>query len=101
MALALYAGPLTRYYAGDWDTTAPPAGSAQASPVDTLRAKARRTVAFDQDKTRASVVQWRETLSVDLQARLSSPLDWDESPDAPYAASTAAWNAYSALLLWA
>src|SRR5438876_11263645 len=98
MALALYAGPLTRYYSGEWAMAAPPAGRAQPSPVDSLRAKARRAIAFDQDKTRASVVEWRETLSADLQARLSSPLDWDESPDAPYAAGTAAWNAYSALL---
>ena len=101
MALALYAGTLTRYYAGDWDPAGPPAGSAPASPVDMLRAKARRAVAYDEDKTRAAVVEWRETLSQDLQARLSYPLDWDESPDALYAAGTPTWDAYSALLLWA
>ena len=101
VGLDVYAGSLTRYYSGNWDTIVQQTGRMQGFPVHMLRASAPKDVEKNQDKIQAAVLGWRDRLSKGLQVRLSSPLDWDESAEAPYATDKPGWDCYSALLLWA
>jgi len=101
MALHIYVGSLTRYYAGDWETVVqkqareagevPPARSAEAEE-DALR---------DPADIRPIVVEWRQGLAAALKESITDPFDWDHSSDAPYATDQLTRDALWALRLWA
>lgn len=55
----------------------------------------------DPEQIRPIVVDWRESLSASLQQHLASPLDWEETADAPYFTDKPTWDCYSDLILWA
>lgn len=100
MALDVYVGPLTRYYAGEWENVAERAarerGGARAEPrSDASAARAAR------DDMRARVLEWREALRRSLGDRLSLPLDWDEATRSHYAVGRPGWDGFGSLVLWA
>lgn len=106
MALHIYVGSLTRYYAGDWETVvqkqAREAGAAPASSSpEASSADAGEDALRDPADIRPIVVEWRQGLAGALKESITDPFDWDESSDAPYATEQLTRDALWALRLWA
>jgi hypothetical protein len=95
MALDVYVGPLTRYYTGEWENVA------ERSARERGQGEARPAPQPVRNDMRARVLEWRETLAHALGDRLDEPLDWDESPRAPYVAGRPGWDGFGSLVLWA
>jgi hypothetical protein len=93
MALDVYVGSLTRYYAGDWGSIA-----------DKKEQRTRRTRSSDPGKDgermRNAVLAWREGLGRALRPHLDAPLDWSESPEAPWFTGRPGWDGFGSLVLW-
>jgi hypothetical protein len=99
MALDIYVGSLTRYYAGDWETIiqkhARETGMEVVSPepaVDAIR---------DPEEIRPIVAEWRQGLAATLKESITDPFDWDESADVPYFTDQVGRQALWSLRLWA
>jgi hypothetical protein len=100
MALDVYVGSLTRYYAGAWENLvektlrergAPPAVRS-ARPADESKSV---------DRIRARVIAWRAALAKALGDRFSGPLEWDETEAAPWFTHRPGWDGFGSLVLWA
>ena len=50
---------------------------------------------------RRAVLAWREALNGRLAGRLETPLDWDETDQAPSFSGRPGWHGLGALVLWA
>jgi hypothetical protein len=93
MGLDVYVGSLSRYYA--------------EGPTDVVERIARQQgVSFGdgqapEDVIRAAVVAWRDGLGRWLGDRLTGPLDWDESGQAPCFTDKPGWDGYGGTLLLA
>jgi hypothetical protein len=104
MALDVYVGSLTRYYAGDWqsiaDTTRPRGRGARKAP---MRVGDPRTtnLGADRERIRGAVLAWREGLGRALQPHLAEPLDWSEAAEAPWFTGRPGWDGFGSLVLWA
>jgi hypothetical protein len=101
MALDVYVGSLTRYYSGDWEDVTERAARGPGAPFRI----ALRGAAADDDKTwdriQPAIAAWRLALGQSLGPRLSSPLDWNEQPQAPYFSGRPGWDGFGSLVLWA
>lgn len=94
MALDVYVGSLTRYFAGDWENVAERA--ARGGERQAISSRARESTPIQ-----AAVLSWREVLTASLGASMAAPLDWDETPEAPYFTGRPGWDGFGALVLWA
>jgi hypothetical protein len=99
MALDVFVGSLTRYYAGDWEGIAERTGRrprggrpTRTRPVDPSK---------DRERIRAAVLAWREGVGRALQPHLRGPLDWPETTDAPWFSGRPGWDGFGSLVLWA
>jgi hypothetical protein len=101
MALDVYVGSLTRYYAGNWETVVQRRGREQGVNVRVVRTNEPADRLQSQDAIAARVHDWRAGLTQSLGDHLKAPLDWEESPDAPYFTDRPAWDGYAALVLLA
>lgn len=99
MGLDIYAGPLTRYYAGGWETVVQREGRALGMEVQVERPGAPSDAAAGWDEVRDAVLAWRESLSAALEPHLGTPLDWPEEEEAPWFTDKPAWDCYGALLV--
>jgi hypothetical protein len=99
MALDVYVGSLTRYYAGDWEGIAQGTGRRPRGgrPTQTRRGDPSR----DRERIRAAVLAWRDSLGLALQPHLGAPLDWPEATDAPWFSGRPGWDGFGSLVLWA
>jgi len=104
MALDVYVGSLTRYYAGDWqsvaDTTGPRGRGTRKEPVRASDGRAGDPRA-DRERLRRAVLAWREALGRALKPHIAQPLDWPESDDAPWFTGRPGWDGFGSLVLWA
>lgn len=127
MGLDIYAGPLTRYFSGDWMTVVQRMAAEQGLEVVTVRpgegpqaaaggggvfGRLLRKLGLKSDPppgedeadpaaVQQLVVAWRDQL---LQALTDSGIDaqpWNESREADYETDKPAWDNYGHLLLWA
>lgn len=103
MALDVYVGSLTRYYAGDWESIAD-------KKERQTRAQPRRRTATaavgsgpgkDSERIRKAVLTWREGMTRALQQHLTEPLDWAETTEAPWFTGRPGWDGFGSLVLWA
>ncbi len=99
MALDVYVGSLTRYYAGAWDNLVEKAARERGTPP--LRPGAPSDAAKAQDRIRPTVIAWRTALAKALGARIEAPLDWDETETAPWFTHRPGWDGFGSLVLWA
>ena len=100
MALDVYVGSLTRYYAGGWENPGEKAARMRgASP--SLRSAKQADDAKRQDRIRARVIAWRAALVQSLGDRLAEPLEWDETEAAPWFTHRPGWDGFGSLVLWA
>ena len=100
MALDVYVGSLTRYYAGRWENLGERAARERGAPTSVRWAKQPED-AKSQDRIRAKVIGWRTALAKALGDRLAGPLDWDETEDAPWYTHRPGWDGFGSLVLWA
>lgn len=98
MALDVYVGSLARYYAGHWDNV-----SERAARERGAQAPPGRPGTSDQEAehTRLAMTSWRTALAQALGDRIAGPLEWDESPEAPYFTGRPGWDGFGSLVLWA
>jgi len=106
MALDLYAGPLTRYYLGDWENIGERFAREHGLEYITVNpsaeeAHASEDVVTDPDVIRSAIYDWREVMTEGLAENLESPLEWDESRDAPHFTDRPQWEGYAGLQLLA
>jgi hypothetical protein len=102
MALDVYVGSLTRYYAGDWESVAERTMRARTRRGAASRSKERpRGPLRDSARLRPRVLAWREALGQSLGANVTGPLEWDESDEAPYFSAQPGWDGLGSLVLWA
>jgi len=100
MALDVYVGSLTRYYASDWENPGEKAARMRgASP--TLRSTKQNEDQKSQDLIRPRVMAWRAALAKSLGDRLAGPLEWDETEAAPWFTDRPGWDGFGSLVLWA
>lgn len=100
MALDVYVGSLTRYYAGAWENLVEKAARERGAP-HRVRSVKPADAAKSQDRMRPKVLAWRAALAKALGDRLSTPLEWDETPAAPWYTHRPGWDGFGSLVLWA
>ena len=101
MALHIYVGSLTRYYAGDWETVIQKQAREAGAEPPPARSEPGEDAIRDPSEIRPIVVEWRQGIAAALKERITDPFDWDESSDAPYATDQLTREALWALRLWA
>jgi hypothetical protein len=87
MALDVYVGSLTRYYAGVG------CRMAHAEPAADL--------VKDPARIHPAVLAWRAVLSDTLGSNIAAPLEWDEGAATPQFTGRPGWDGLAALVLWA
>lgn len=100
MALDVYVGSLTRYYAGGWENLVEKALRERGVPQP-VRTSRPVDAANAQDRIRPTVIAWRTALARALGERITAPLDWDETADAPWFTNRPGWDGFGSLVLWA
>jgi hypothetical protein len=99
LGLDIYVGSFTRYYAGDWELAAARVAREIGATFEVVRQHNPPDAIRDPEEIRTIVMEWRSGLAASLASRLPEPLDWDESPDAPYFTDKPCWDGYHGLLL--
>ena len=100
MALDVYVGSLTRYYAGEWENVSERLARERGLPYR-IAPPRDADGTDDPDDIRSAVVTWRSVLSASLGQRIALPLDWNEAPEAPYFTRRPGWEGFGSLVLWA
>ncbi|MDP2334668.1 MAG: hypothetical protein Q8M19_28655 [Reyranella sp.] len=100
MALDVYVGPLTLYYAGQWENHAQMSAWQQGAVHHTIRLNEPKNKRKDPERIRAAIVEWRGQLSDGLGPNIMRPLDWDEHSE-DYATVRPNWDGFGSLVLWA
>lgn len=101
MGLDIYVGSLTRYYRRDWETIVQKFGRERGIPVEIVRPDETAEETLSVEATQQAISEWRTSLTAALADHLAEPLNWAESPTAPYFTDKLTWDCYSDLLLWA
>jgi hypothetical protein len=100
MALDVYVGSLTRYYAGEWENISERMARERGTP-----SRIARSSHPDDDHgledVQSTILTWRSALSQSLGQRIAAPLDWDDQPDQPYFTGRPGWDGFGSLVLWA
>lgn len=100
MALDVYVGSLTRYYAGAWENPVERAPS-ERSPRPPGRSAGPAAATRSQDRIRPRVIAWRAALAKALGDRIAGPLEWDETETAPWFTHRPGWDGFGSLVLFA
>lgn len=113
MGLDVYAGPLVRYFLGNWHLDLEHQIAEHGIP-EGLRAQhgdkltfvetkiARRSLNVSTaDEAIKVIEEWRDGLSMGLGDHLKAPLEWPESENLSYFTRKPDWDGYQGLLLWA
>jgi hypothetical protein len=98
MALDVYVGSLTRYYVGEWENVPERAARERSAQPQLIRPD---TSDKEPEQTRLAMTAWRAVLAQSLGDRIAGPLEWDESPEAPYFTGRPGWDGFGSLVLWA
>lgn len=101
MALDVYVGSLTRYHAGEWETVGEKVARERSRQGPVTRPRGPAALIDDLKGIRTAVMAWRADLAQSLGERLDTPLDWEESPHAPYFTGRPGWDGFGSLVLWA
>ncbi len=100
MALDVYVGSLTRYYAGAWENPMEKAARERGMPQP-VRPAGPAQAAESQARIRPQVLAWRSALARALGKRIRIPLDWDETDQARWFTGRPGWDGFGSLVLWA
>jgi hypothetical protein len=110
MGLDIYAGPLCRYYSGNWQSIVQKAAAEQGIPLRVIRPGAGGLAGLLQkfgslfsgkrDPVQA-VRRWRQELASDMPWVPAEDWDWPESLDLEYQTDKPDFSGYGAVELWA
>ena len=101
MALDVYVGSLTRYYAGDWESVGDRTSRERGRQTEGGRPRAAGVPKKDRERLQASVLAWRRTLDGALAPHLAEPLAWNETSESPWFTDRPDWDGFGSLVLWA
>jgi hypothetical protein len=108
MGLDIYAGPLCRYYSGNWQTTLQQVAAQGGMPVHVIRPShssglwEKIASAFRPKPDQVAAVRnWRGRLAADSPWIPAEDWDWPEAPDLAYQTDKPDWIGYGAVQLWA
>jgi len=101
MALDIYVGSFTRYYAGDWENIVQQQARQAGTEVKAVAAIGADEAIRDPEEIRPIVLEWRQGIAAALKEGVKEPFDWDESKDVPYFTNRLGMGALSSLRLWA
>lgn len=97
MALDIYVGSLTRYYAGAWESISQKQAREAGAPAPAADPDAIQ----DPEEIRPLVLEWRQGIATALKESIVDPFDWDESSDVPFSTDQLGRTAFDSLRLWA
>ncbi|MFN3151316.1 hypothetical protein [Bremerella sp.] len=100
MAFDVYVGGFSRYYAREWENVAQKWARENNTGYRMIGPDGEPQAA-DWDQVTEIVSHWRAAINNGIGKHLDSPIDWDESRDAPYFTDRPGYDAYGALLVWA
>ena len=100
MALDVYVGPLTLYYAGEWENEAQIQARKRGDEYHIIRTRQEDDAVKDPEQVRSAIVNWQRSLSDALGENISEPLEWDEV-SLKYATGRPDWQGLNSLILWA
>jgi hypothetical protein len=101
MALDVYVGSLTRYYAGEWENVSERTARERGTQFRISRRIGSDEPEPDLQEILQAILTWRVELNQSLGDRIASPLDWSEDLDAPYYTGRPGWDGFGSLVLWA
>lgn len=103
MGLDVYAGPLTRYYSGEWETVIERYAREHGKEIRIVRAGAteEETERPSLEQVHELVSIWRMKIGEQLEEYLDAPFFWEDTAELPYETDKPSWENYGALLLWA
>jgi hypothetical protein len=100
VAFDVYVGPLTLYYAGQWENVAQRYAREHGGTYHMIRTEGSDDRVTDLEVLRPALVEWRSQLSEALGSNISEPLDWVETSN-EYATARPNWDGFASLRLWA
>lgn len=109
MGLDIYAGPLSRYYSGNWQTVIQKWGAAQGVPVTVVRAGGEsffhrllsRLMPERAAQNAANGIKaWRAGLVKQGHIPSHSDIDWPEATDLAYESDKPGIDGYGAVQVW-
>jgi hypothetical protein len=100
MGLDIYVGPLTRYYAGLWETIVQQAAKAEGVEV-TVMGRPDPADLPPIEQIREDVIDWRRDLTAEMEDMGVGELDWAELPQGEYVTDKPDFDGYGAVLLLA
>jgi hypothetical protein len=101
MALDVYVGSLSRYYAGEWENVSERTARERGTPFRIGRRVGSGDPEPDIQDILQEILTWRVELNQSLGDRIAHPLDWSEDLDAPYYTGRPGWDGFGSLVLWA
>jgi hypothetical protein len=97
VGLDIYAGPVSRYVAGDWKTIVQQAGEAAGTPVIVMRHNEPSDRVTDVNEVAKVIATWRQGLIRSLGLNE----EWDEDVAGEYYTDKPDWDGYGAVVLMA
>ena len=101
MALDVYVGSLTRYYAGDWESVGDRTSRERGRQTGSSQPRPAGAPKKDRERLQASVLAWRRALDGALAPHLAEPLAWNETSESPWFTDRPDWDGFGSLVLWA
>lgn len=100
MALDVYVGGFARYYAQEWENVAQRWARETGTHYQIIGPDGPPPSA-NWEEVAEAVTYWRTAINNGLGSNISQPLDWNETPDAPYFTDRPGYDGYGALIVWA
>ena len=103
MGLDIYAGTLTRYYAGNWKNVVQMWAEANGYTFNKITPDGQtiEEEALDPREVEEAIEGWRDWLLEALAAEGETYAPWPEDNESPYFTDKPDWDAFGALLLYA
>ena len=98
MALDLYAGPLSRYHSGDWETIGQQMARADGVSVVTVRVGQGGGSPTPQNEVTEVLHRWRNATCSHLSGQGLATVTWSDEPTMPYLTDRPGWEGQTGLL---
>ena len=99
MALDIYAGPLCRYHAGDWENVGQRAAREEGVPYVLAGPDTRDGEPLTMQEIQTAVTVWRDSVADFFKENEDLQFTWPEDPKLEYYTDRPGWPGYYGLLL--
>ena len=100
MAFDIYVGGFARFFAREWENVVQKWARESGTHYEMIGPDGPPQPA-NWDEVAEAVSHWKAAINNGLGSNISTPIDWDESSDAPYFTDRPGYDGYGALLVWA